>query len=389
MCSIRILRTRSAALTGITLGMLGLDVPNSFAAADERPKTRGVALYGEIDTGIAYLHQPAGTATPYLTQGLIDGSYVGVRGSESLGNGLTALFTLEHGFSSTDGDAINDHPKYVGIAGETFGTLTFGHQYDALNDYFAPFTLTGNSGGTAFAHPFDNDNANSSYLASNAIKYASPDIDGFAFGANVAFSTAAGGVARNRAYSVGARFTAGAFQIGGAYLQVDGLGHGTRGAYAPQPLPLTPTSDASSGIVPKYDLAIARRQRTIGIGGSYAIGDATVALAYSRAVYTGVADADDGMPAPSIGFTNLAWSGSYLAGDLVQFTAMVSYTRAAAGHWLQGGTQAIYTLSPRTNVYVEWVGQRASAGQRAMLNGFAPSSGRHQWLLATGMRHTF
>jgi len=368
---------------------LGFEATAAFAAPDDDTATSSsMALYGEIDTGFGYLHQPAGKASLRLTQGVIDGPYIGLRGSEPLGGGWRAVFALEHGFSSIDGTAINDHHKYVGLVSERYGAVTVGYQYDSLLDYFAPFTLTGNSGGTAFSRPFDNDNANNSYLASNAIKYTSPEIDGFTFGGKIAFSNTAAGMARNRAVSVGARYTIGAFQIGAAYLRVDGLGRSASGAYAAQPLPLTPTREGGR-IVPNYGDATAGRQRTFGIGARYDIGDITTALAYSRAVYTGVADADDGTPAPSIGFTNVEWSGGYQANSALQLTAMLAYTRAGKAYWWQGGTQAIYTLSPRTNVYIEWVGQRASAGQRAILNGFDMSSGRHQWLLATGVRHDF
>ncbi|WP_429498350.1 porin [Robbsia andropogonis] len=373
-------------MAALSLGGVGLHATVAHAASDDADGVAGVSLYGEIDAGIAYLHQPAGGASWRASQGLIDGSYWGVRGSEPLNGDLRALFRLEHGFSSTDGSLINDHPMYVGLASERFGMVTLGRQYDGMYDFLAPFTLTGNSGGTAFAHPFDNDNANNSYLASNAIKYTSPEIGGVTFGGMYAFSNASAGMSRNRAYSVGARFKAGDFQIGGAYLRVDGLGTTEGGAYDAQPLPLTPTM----GNVVNYADASARRQNTFGIGASYTIGAFTSALSYSRAVYTGVADASDGSPAASIGFSNMEWNVSYQASTALQLTAMVSYTHASASsRWLTGGMQAIYTLSPRTNVYVQWVGQRASDGQLAVLNGFGPSNGRHQLLLATGVRHNF
>jgi predicted porin len=57
-----------------------------------------------------------------------------------------------------------------------------GHQYDSIHDHLAPFTLTGGNGGTAFAHPFDNDNTNNSWLARNSLKYTSSQFDGLSFG---------------------------------------------------------------------------------------------------------------------------------------------------------------------------------------------------------------
>lgn len=82
-----------------------------------------------------------------------------------------AIFRLERGFSVATGEGFNDHPVYVGLGLDAFGTLTLGRQYDSIHDYFAPFTLTGSNGGTAFAHLVDNDNTNNSYLAANSVKY--------------------------------------------------------------------------------------------------------------------------------------------------------------------------------------------------------------------------
>ncbi|ADG20821.1 putative porin [Paraburkholderia sp. JPY681] len=123
---------------------------------------QSVTLYGALDAGLAYVSNVDGHAQYRSTSGLIDGSFWGLQGTEDLGGGAKALFRMERGYSVTSGEGFNDHPTYVGLQSETLGTLTLGHQYDLIHDYFAPFTLTGGTGGTAFAHPFDNDNANNS-----------------------------------------------------------------------------------------------------------------------------------------------------------------------------------------------------------------------------------
>jgi predicted porin len=124
-----------------------------------------VSLYGEIDASAVWLSDVGGRHQFQMPSGLIDGSFWGLQGSEDLSGGNRAIFRLERGFSATTGADQNDHPSYVGVANDIYGTLTLGHQYDSIHDYLAPFTLTGSNGGTAFAHPFDNDNTNNSWLA--------------------------------------------------------------------------------------------------------------------------------------------------------------------------------------------------------------------------------
>jgi predicted porin len=88
---------------------------------------------------------------------------------------------------------------YCVLVTASFATssATCAAQSSVVHHYFAPFTLTGS---TAFAHPFDNDNANNSYLASNAVKYASDSFGGFTFGGMYAFSNGAGRVTQKRAW---------------------------------------------------------------------------------------------------------------------------------------------------------------------------------------------
>jgi general bacterial porin, GBP family len=255
-----------------------------------------VALYGELDAGLAYVSNAGGNARYKATTALIDGSYWGLQGSEVLGGGNKAIFQLERGFSVTTGEGRNDHPYYVGLVDQAFGAVTLGHQYDSIHDYFALFTLAGGSGGTAFAHPFDNDNANNSYLAHNSIKYAGPSLGGFSFGGMYAFSDAAGQFTNNRAYSFGANYQNGPFNAGAAYLHVNGRGNAAGGAYDTVNLP---------GLNREVFDANAKTQNTYGVGAGYAIDDFTLGVAWSRSTYSGVTDAGSGSAVPSVGFSNM------------------------------------------------------------------------------------
>lgn len=342
-----------------------------------------VMLYGEIDAGLAYANNVGGHAQYQLTSGLIDGSFWGLQGSEDLGGGMKAIFTLERGFSLANGEGFNDHPYFVGLESESFGTVTLGHQYDSVHDYFAPFTLTGGAGGTAFAHPFDNDNANNTYLAANSIKYASPNFGGFTFGGMYAFSNGAGRFADNRAYSLGANYSGGAFSAGVAWLHNNGRGANGTGAYEPFALP--GPDDAANSVIDTF----VGKQDTIGVGASYVIGDVTLGAAWSRAIQTGVVDAESDAGLPSVAFSNYEVNAVWQVTPTVSLAGMYVYTKASAAHWHEGAVQAIYQLSKRTDVYAETIYQRATAGAPAAINAFDPASGRNQFVVATGIRHRF
>nr|WP_243849245.1 porin [Paraburkholderia rhizosphaerae] len=339
-----------------------------------------VNLYGEIDAGLAYFSNIGGHASYQATSGLVDGSFWGLQGTEDLGNGNKAIFRLESGFSTTTGESLDDHPHYVGLANDSFGTLTLGHQYDLIHDYFAPFTLTGGAGGTAFAHPFDNDNANNTYLASNSVKYVSPTLSGFSAAALYAFSNDAGQFANNRLYNFAANYQNGPFTAGAAYLHANGRGNTAGGAFEPVLLP-----GANRDV---FNASVAK-QNTYATGASYVIGDLTLAAAWSRSTFSGVTDADSGAVEPSAGFSNYEVSGVYQLMPSLVLAAMYTYTKGSSAHWHQGGVQADYVFSKRADVYLEAVYQSASSGAPAIINSADPSSSRNQLLIGTGLRAHF
>ncbi|AGK50466.1 gram-negative porin family protein [Burkholderia thailandensis MSMB121] len=74
----------------------------------------------------------------------------GLRGSEDLGGGLSAIFRFENGFELGDGklhvqNTLFSRQAYVGLSSNRYGSLTFGNQYaplyDTLGDIFDPMTV--------------------------------------------------------------------------------------------------------------------------------------------------------------------------------------------------------------------------------------------------------
>ena len=104
-----------------------------------------VTLYGVVDTGLMYVYHSAGQTNQFLmSTGILSGSRWGLKGSEDLGGGLSTVFQLENGFDSSSGNFFQGgrqfgRQAYVGLSGkDTWGTVTFGRQYDPLIDKVQP-----------------------------------------------------------------------------------------------------------------------------------------------------------------------------------------------------------------------------------------------------------
>ena len=115
------------------------------AAAGQAMAQNSVAMYGMVDMGLSHARNGAGSVNS-LNSGLLNGSRLGFKGAEALGNGVTAIFTLENGFAADtgamgQGGLLFGRQAFVGLAGP-YGTLKLGRQTTpvyANNDVFDPF----------------------------------------------------------------------------------------------------------------------------------------------------------------------------------------------------------------------------------------------------------
>lgn len=93
-----------------------------------------VTLYGIVDMG--FVHEgggPNGASANKITSGMASGSRLGFRGTEDLGSGLSAVYTLEMGVnadtgSSGQGGLLFGRQSFVGLQGG-FGSVLLGRQY--------------------------------------------------------------------------------------------------------------------------------------------------------------------------------------------------------------------------------------------------------------------
>ncbi|MBR8346026.1 porin [Burkholderia ambifaria] len=366
-----------------------------FCAVTNASAQDSVTLYGLIDQGIGFTNNAAGKQAWQTQSGWTAGDRWGLKGVESLGAGNAAIFTLENGFVLDSGRDLPSgmlfgRQAFVGLQNTQWGSVTFGRQYDSIQDYLAPLTANGRDGGWPFAHPYDNDNAVATFRLSNAVKFSSANYGGLQFGGVYAFGNTAS-FANNRSFSLGIAYKLSSLSLAAAYLQADSPGATGAGAVS--------STDANF---------VARRQRVWGAGANYDWGPATLGLTYTHTVlndpvsstYFGTLPAG----ATLLRFDNVEANVRYQVTPTVVFAAMYAYTLGrfdgasgdATPRWHQAGLMLDYLLSKRTFLYTQAVYQHVggdAAGTvfgNAYITGSAGiSSTRSQVLGRVGIRTVF
>src|SRR5690606_19167148 len=169
------------------------------AATGVAQAATSVTLYGLVDGGIGYTKTKiTERATDYsgarwtenrnvgMVNGILNGNRWGLKGTEDLGNGTSAIFQLESGFdlgtgASKQGGRLFGRKAIIGLTGDSWGTLTLGRQYNVADDVVSgidPF-------GTGVLQAGVTDGAFGDSVSArmdNSLKYMSPDFGGFKFG---------------------------------------------------------------------------------------------------------------------------------------------------------------------------------------------------------------
>ncbi|KWK19628.1 porin [Burkholderia stagnalis] len=357
-----------------------------------------VTLYGLLDAGITYTNNQGGHSAWQQSTGSVNGSRWGLRGTEDLGGGLKAIFTLENGFGINNGTLKQNgrefgRQAFVGLAHNQFGSLTLGRQYDSVVDYLGPLSLTGTQfGGTQFAHPFDNDNLNNSFRINNSVKYQSANYNGLKFGALYGFSNSTS-FANNRAYSVGVSYNFMGFNVAAAYLQLNNNVNG-----------LAQTVSDPGAVAGDWTFAAAR-QRTWGAGLNYTFGPATAGFVFTQtrltdsvAISAGQSGVTGGVGlAGGVRLNNYELNGRYALTPALSLAGSYTYTDGRivgqSPNWHQFNLQAAYALSKRTDVYLQGEYQKVNTdglNLRANINGLGTASSNNKQVAVTaGLRHRF
>jgi len=167
----------------------------ALAATGAFAQSSSVTLYGVVDLAVAKstdkVITPAGTTTTSKTglENLINGNRFGLRGTEDLGSGLKANFTLEYGVNVDNNVPAGGSPitsnrqSFVGLSGN-FGEVRLGRQYTAVHDAQALYDLVNGNTFTAIGY---NVMLADRVRASNAVTFTSKNYSGFSGEVQYAF----------------------------------------------------------------------------------------------------------------------------------------------------------------------------------------------------------
>jgi general bacterial porin, GBP family len=358
-----------------------------------------VTLYGIADGGLLYVNNQGGHSAWQATSGNQQSSRWGLRVTEDLGGGLSAVAQVENGFSIMNGTALQNgrefgRQAYVGLSSNKFGTISLGRQYNPMQDLFSPLTISVSTNMTAYGgHPLDNDNTGNTYRTNNSVKFTSAVYAGFQAEAMYAFSNSTG-FATNRSYSFAASYNHSGLTVAAAYVRLTqpAFNRDTNGATA---------SDNFYSLTALPSLATAQVVQQFGAGGTYAIGPATVGLVYTGAVFerpstgslfSGATGSGGGVG--SARFQNVEGNFRYfftpfLIGSVAETYTHVNQGEGSGNYW-QTSVGLQYFLSKRTNFYANAFYQRTSDSLHPwiFLTG-APSTSQSQVAAVIGIRHKF
>ncbi|MEM5325858.1 porin [Paraburkholderia sp. JHI2823] len=341
-----------------------------------------VTLYGTVDDAISYVNNQNGSSNVYLRHGNLYASKFGLRGNENLGGGTRAIFDLQAGFDANTGAAASagrlfNRQAYVGLANDTYGTLTMGRQYTPYMLFVGALSANSWLTGATGSHPGDYDSLNTTVRINNALTYVTPVFKGVSASALYGFSGIAGSPGKGQSLSAALRYTGGPLSLAAGYLRLNNTGR-TAGFD-----PNASGSFAVSAVNRGY--ASARAVQNIAAAGNYTLGDFTFGLNYTNVQY---------LAGGTAAFANTAVFNTYgalaawRATPEFDLAAAFSYTMAAkangitsAARYRQYSLRESWHLSKRTTLYALQAYQRAGGqtlGARGNVVGAVATVGDSQ-----------
>lgn len=319
-----------------------------MAAAGAASAQSSVQLYGIADLwfGSVKAENGAGVGVrqTVLESGGVSNSRWGLKGSEDLGGGLKAIFTLEQGFNMDDGAGTGfNREASVGLAGN-FGEVKFGKVWTAFDDLApaANSAFDSDLAPTALAFVSNGYSAN----PANGVRYTSPSISGFTAAASYALGeNKTATLSASSVTAVNVQYANGPITAGVAYQTEEPQGNGKSVDY------------------------------TL-VNGSYNFGPAKLLASYAKVDDQGLFDTNEwhlGVDVPLA--SNLILSGGYAQ----------SKTETAAGADVSKrkglGLALAYVLSKRTIAYT-------GLNNTKFEDGAGNSTGKVN-VLAVGIKHSF
>ncbi|BDD91941.1 porin [Pandoraea sp. NE5] len=350
-----------------------------------------VTLYGIVDTGIEFMTHATPTGGTVVRMPVIGGGDVpsrwGFKGSEDLGGGLNAIFTLESGISVSNGasqqsNRLFGRQAYVGLSSNSWGKITLGRQYSMMTWGMVDANILGATGmggvgsfdGALLADRFD-----------NAVAYMGT-FSGLTVGATYSFGrdTAAAGncAGGNGNDSIACRGLSAMLKYDGNHWGVATTYEELRGGAGAVPVPIVP--GGTGGAFTKSGDTDRRYQ----LNGYFVTGQVKYGAGWIHRVLRG----DVQSLTTDIEYVGASWRPS-----VWQFDAQVTHVsnNSMRANGLMAGLRANYYLSKRTSVYgvAAYIKNSGKGGTYSVSAGTVvppvPAIGANQIGFEVGMRHTF
>ncbi|MES2259923.1 MAG: porin [Pseudomonadota bacterium] len=338
-----------------------------------------VTIYGIADAALVRESGGAAGGVNKITSGAASASRLGFRGSEDLGGGLSAIFTLETGYKIDTGDidaagTIFNRQAIVGLKSGA-GTLTLGRQY---TPYHTTLANVADPFGTGYAGTSKNlfPDSGTNVRTSNTVMYSATLPQGFS--GEVAYSAGeqAGSSTAGRQVGAAAGYSAGKLNVRLAYNNKN-----SDVAAAPGVTAVDRSAGINVLIAANYDFGVAKAYAAYGKDHGFnaaPLGNAT--NPYRRAVApAGSLDGDEIL----LGLSAPLGKGSLMASVMRKNdkTALNQDARA----W---GVAYLYPLSKRTGLYGAYgrIHNKNGAGYTVANNS---ESGSGNTGLNLGARHSF
>ncbi|APW36823.1 hypothetical protein RD110_06120 [Rhodoferax koreense] len=350
-----------------------------------------VTLYGVVDAFLNKTENKVTTAgtTTKLSQNKIDGSGLsssrwGLRGSEDLGGGLAAIFTLEGGFTIDNGAFNNNQgnansttlfgrQSWVGLKGN-FGQVTLGRNYSAYDDLHGivdhnydsnTFAVWGAVSGTGIQDYVNRTN--------NSIKYTTPVFGGFSATVNYSFGedkTATTSASKNA--NLNLKYANGPLVVGYAYQKETQRASGATNLFGGTSV----TTATSLGSVALGNSTTDDTRKYHLFGATYDFGVAKLVGSYNQAKNSAGTKDKDYQVGVSVPFGAAAVAVGYAH-------AKSDATLANGGDNKGNGFSLLgtYDLSKRTTLYAGYLQIKSEVA-----NGATEVK---RTLVGTGIRHTF
>ena len=364
----------------------------ALAAVGAASAQSSVTLYGLADTGLQYTNSKVkvGDVTTKTSEfgansGMLNGSRLGVKGAEDLGNGLKATFNYELGFNSangnfgTNGEATSGFGRKatVGLAGN-FGHVRIGRDNTVVDNLVtatsADAQSTVDTADRAYGRTTGRANDGTTDMVTdraNGVHYDG-NFSGVAVSAFVAPSDANGN---------GATFQKKTKVDGTTTFEERQLGYGLSVGYANGPLTAGVAAQQFTSKESSAGVTTAKYSQTqAAVGGAY---DFNVAKVYANYIYNRdkntVAGTTDKHNEANVGVTVPFGAASFVAEYGYNYDKP-NNAEALRSHDVTLG--ANYAFSKRTDVY-------ARAAYQGLLKASDSGISGNQQTYAVGLRHRF